>query len=135
MKTQKNSASVKEFLQTIEDDQKRKDTETVVKMMKKITKKQPKMWGPSIIGFDDYSYKRADGSEHAFFRTGLSPRKAALTLYIMPGYKDYSSILKHLGKYKLGKSCLYLKKLEDVDLDVLEELITTGYRDTFKFEG
>ena len=85
------------------------------------------MWGPSIVGFGTYHYEYESGREGDFFITGVSPRKMALTLCIMPGFSSYEALMKRLGKYKTGVSCLYIKKLEDVDMDVLEELITKSF--------
>lgn len=85
-----------------------------------------KMWGDSIVGFGQYNYRYATGREGGFLATGFSPRKSNLSIYIMPGYRDLSDILKNLGKYKLGKSCLDMNKLADIDLDVLAQLITAG---------
>ena len=123
LKTQKNNASVIAFLGAVENDQRKKDSFTVMELMKKITKSEPAMWGPSIIGFGSYHYKYASGREGDWFLTGFSPRKQSLTLYIMSGFKKYDEILNRLGKYKTGKSCLYINKLEDIDFDVLKELI------------
>jgi hypothetical protein len=100
------------------------DSFKILEMMKKITKEEPKMWGPSIVGFGNYHYKYESGREGDFFITGFSPRKQNLVLYIMPGFKRYTELMNKLGKYKTGKSCLYIKKLEDVDIKVLKELIS-----------
>jgi hypothetical protein len=96
--------------------------------MKKITKEEPKMWGPSIIGFGSYHYKYASGREGDFFLTGFSPRKQSLTLYIISGFKRYDELMKKLGKHKTVKSCLYINKLEDVNLKVLKQLITESVK-------
>lgn len=132
LKTQKTTKSVSKFLNEVENEQRRKDAKVILKLMKEITKEKPTMWGPSIIGFGEYKYKRRDGSEHTFLLTGFSPRKTALTIYIMPGYKEYPDLMKKLGTYKKGASCLYIKKLEDVDMKVLKQLITKGYKDMKK---
>ena len=123
LKTQKNKASVTEFLNNVENEKRRKDSKEVLKIMKEITGEQPAMWGPSIIGFGSYHYKYASGQEGDWFKVGFSPRKNALTLYIMTGFGRYAELMGKLGKYKTGKSCLYINKLEDVDMDVLRELI------------
>ena len=123
LKTQKNKASVTAFLNSVEDEKRRKDSKAVLKLMKEITGKKPEMWGTSIVGFGSYHYKYASGQEGDWFKVGFSPRKTALTLYIMTDLSRYASLMKKLGKYKTGKSCLYIKKLEDVDIDVLRELI------------
>ena len=96
--------------------------------MKKITKEQPKMWGTSIVGFGSYHYKYASGREGDFFLTGFSPRKQSLTLYIMSGFKRYEELMKKLGKYEIGSCCLYINKLEDVDIKVLKALITESVK-------
>ena len=94
-----------------------------------ITGFAPRMWGPSIVGYGRYHYTYASGREGDSLATGFSPRKSALSLYIMPGYQDYGEILGRLGKHKTGKSCLYINKLADVDMDVLAELVRAGLRD------
>ena len=122
-KTKPTKVSVKKFIDTVEDEQKRKDSYLLIDMMKKITKSEPKMWGPSIVGFDSYHYKYASGREGDMCITGFSPRKPAFSVYIMSGFTKYPELMKKLGKYKKGGGCLYIKKLEDVDLKVLIELI------------
>ena len=124
LKTQKNDSSVKDFLNTVENEKRKQDSFVILDLMKKITQSQPSMWGPSIIGFGSYHYKYASGREGDWFLTGFSPRKQSLSIYIMSGFKKYEEILGRLGKYKTGKSCLYINKLEDIDMDVLEHLIT-----------
>lgn len=131
-KTQATKQSVSAFLNAIEDPERRKDCKTVAKLMQEITKHKPKMWGTSIVGFGEYHYKYDSGREGDFLRMGFSPRKAALTIYIMPGYTDYSELLVKLGPYKKGKSCLYLKKLEDIHMPTLTKLIKAGWKDMLK---
>ncbi len=126
LKTTENKKSVKFFLSNIGDRQKEKDCLEVLSIMKKITRKEPKMWGSSIIGFGNYHYKYDSGHEGDYFLTGFSPRKQNLTIYIMPGFSKYGSLMKKLGKYKTGKSCLYVKKLEDIDKEVLKKLIASS---------
>ena len=123
LKTQPTKESVKTFLDGIEDEQRRKDCKAIAKMMAKATGKRPKMWGDAIVGYGRYEYKYKSGHEGAWFLTGFSPRKRDLTLYIMQGFKAHAPLMEKLGKYKNGKSCLYIKKLEDVDTDVLQQLI------------
>lgn len=123
MKTTENSGSVRDFLASIDDPQKRRDCRAVARLMKEATGKRPKMWGDSIVGYGKYHYKYESGREGDFFLTGYSPRKQNLTLYVMNGFDDRDELLEKLGKHKTGKSCLYIKRLDDVDLDVLEELI------------
>jgi hypothetical protein len=122
-KTQKTDQDVREFLNTVEHDQRREDSLKVLEMMEKLTGMKAEMWGTSIVGFGDYHYKYESGREGDFFKVGFSPRKTSLTLYIMPGFGRYPELMERLGKYKTGKSCLYVKKLEDVDEEVLKELI------------
>ncbi len=127
MKTVATKKRVSEFIDSIDDRERRAECREIMKLMRRVTGKKAVMWGDSIVGFDQYRYKRSNGKEFEFFRTGFSPRKTALTLYIMPGYSDFSALLKKLGPHKKGKSCLYLKRLADVDIGVLEELIQAGY--------
>ena len=123
LKTKRNDASVGTFLEAVEDEHKREDSQVILKLMQEVTGDEPTMWGDSIVGFGSYDYKYASGREGTWFQTGFSPRKQNLTLYIMSGFDRYDELLGKLGKYKTGKSGLYMKKLEDVDLDVLEELV------------
>ena len=132
LKTKKNNKSVGDFIKSIKDEGLRKDSQTLLKLFKKVTGKQPKMWGSSIIGFGTYIYHRSNGDEGEFMATGFSPRKSGPTLYIMPGYSDYGDLMKKLGPHKLGKSCLYLKNLEGIDLKVIEKLIKLGLKDLKK---
>ena len=122
-KTKPTAKSVEAFLKRVEDPKRREDAFAVLALMKKITKEQPVIWGDSLIGFGSYHYKYDSGREGDFFITGFSPRKTALTLYLMSGFKPFDDLMSKLGKYKTGKGCLYIKKLEDVDLKVLEKLI------------
>lgn len=123
IKTKQNDASVEDFLNGVEEEKKRDDSFKILEMMKRITGEEPKMWGPSIVGFGAHEYTYASGREVNWFLAGFSPRKRNLTLYIMAGFKRYPELMQKLGKYKTGKGCLYIKKLEDVDNEVLEELI------------
>src|SRR5690349_6091515 len=127
IKTKVNDASVEGFLSTVEDEQKRKDSFEIVKMMKQVTKKKPKMWGPAIIGFGSYHYKYESGREGDMPQIAFSPRKQNITLYIGVGDNSDNPLLKKLGKYTTGKVCLYIKKLADVDKNVLQELIAGSY--------
>lgn len=128
LKTKLNNASVIDFINSVEDENKREFAFTILEMMKKITKTEPKMWGPSIIGFGTYHYKYASGREGDWMLVGFSPRKQAMTLYIMAGFSRYEELLSKLGKFKTGKSCLYIKKTDDVDLKVLKELVTQSVK-------
>lgn len=123
LKTKKNKLSVTKFLNSIADDQRRKDSFEVMELMKKITKEEPTMYGASIVGFGTYHYKYETGREADWFLVGFSPRKLNLTLYIMTGFSKYDSLMKKLGTHSTGKSCLYIKRLEDLDKKVLAELI------------
>lgn len=122
MKTVPTEASVTAFLGQL-DDVKRRDAETVATIMEEVTGSPPVMWGSSIVGFGQYHYRYASGREGDFFVAGFAPRKRALTLYIMAGFSAYDALLPKLGKFTVGKSCLYVKRLADVDLAVLRELI------------
>jgi len=123
LKTKRNKGSVEAFLNSVPDEKKRRDSFTILELMKQVTSQEPEMWGESIVGFGTYHYKYASGREGDWFLTGFSPRKQNLTLYIMAGFDDYDRLLSELGKYSTGKSCLYIKKMEDVDSDVLKELV------------
>ena len=123
LKTKRNKGNVIAFLNSVTDEKKRRDCFTVLELMKQVTGKEPAMWGDSIIGFGNYHYKYASGREGDWFVTGFSPRKQNLTLYIMAGFDKYEQLLGKLGKHSTGKSCLYIKKIEDVDLKVLKELV------------
>ena len=131
-KTQATEADVSGFVANVEPERRRTDSERLLDIFAEVTGYEPKMWGPSMIGYGSYHYKYDSGREGDFLATGFSPRKANLSLYIMPGYQDYQPILDRLGKHKLGKSCLYINKLDDVDEDVLKELIRTGLDDLNK---
>ncbi|MEZ4767902.1 MAG: DUF1801 domain-containing protein [Caldilineales bacterium] len=126
LKTQKNDASVDAFLNSVENDRKREDSFALLEMMKEVTGEEPKMWGDSIVGFGEYHYTYASGREGNWFVTGFAPRKQNLTLYIMAGFDEYDALLDRLGKHSTGKSCLYIKRLEDVDKTALRELIAAS---------
>jgi len=134
LKTKKNTASISAFLNKIEDEVKRKDSKKLLEIFKEITKEKPVMWGTSIVGFGTYHYKYASGREGDWMRTGFSPRKQNLTVYIMPGYtlSEYKKLLKDLGPHSLGKSCLYIKRLEDVHIPTLKKIIKQGWKDMEK---
>lgn len=122
LKTQENDQSVNAFLQRVEDEKRRRDCYTVLEIMSEAAGAGPRMWGDSIVGFGKYRYKYASGREGDWMLVGFSPRKDNLTLYIMAGFDQYDDLLARLGKFKNGKSCLYVKKLEDINLEVLKEL-------------
>ena len=123
LKTQKNNRNVNDFLAGIEDEKKQRDSQTLLELMQEVTGEEPAMWGDSIIGFGGYHYRYASGREGDWFLTGFSPRKQNLTVYIMAGFEAYDGLMQKLGKYKTGKSCLYIKKIEDIDQEVLRELV------------
>lgn len=123
IKTKRNKGDVHAFLNSVPDEKKRQDSYTIMKLMEEVTGEEPKMWGDSIIGFGSYHYKYASGREADWFLTGFSPRKQTLTLYIMSGFEAYDNLLSKLGKHTTGKSCLYVKKLEDIDMGVLKNLV------------
>jgi hypothetical protein len=123
LKTKLTDASVTEFINSIEDEEKRADSFEILKIMKQVTKEEPKMWGSSIIGFGNVHYKYDSGREGDWFLTGFSPRNQNLTLYVIGSFKPHVDLLNKLGKHKTGVGCLYIKKLKDVDIKVLKELI------------
>ncbi len=123
-KTQPTDDNVKAFLDKVEDEKKREDAYQVLELMRDITGEEPKMWGTSMVGFGKYHYKYASGREGDNFLAGFSPRKAAMTLYILAGFEGEEDLLSRLGKYTTGKSCLYIKRLSDIDQDVLRDLVT-----------
>lgn len=122
-KTLPTDASVQAFIGAIVDEQQRKDCEALLDLLRRITKSEPKMWGPSIIGFGSYHYRYESGREGDMCRTGFSARKKELVVYLVAEGPDQTSLLAQIGKHKMGKSCLYFKRLSDLDIRVLEELI------------
>jgi hypothetical protein len=127
IKTKKTEVSVADFIDAVPNETRRADARAVLKMMQKITGKKPKMWGPTIVGFDEYHYKYESGHEGDMCMLGFSPRGSALVLYVLCS-DDAESYLAKLGKHKRGKGCLYVNKLADVDLKVLEQLTAASYR-------
>ena len=125
LKTKLTNASVDKFLKGVKDEQTRADCYQIIEMMNKATKAEPKMWGTSIIGFGSIHLKYESGRELDWFPIGFSPRKQNITLYLMGGLEQ-AELLGKLGKYSTGKGCLYIKKLADVDVKVLNKLITTS---------
>lgn len=122
-KTKATAESVDGFLDRVPDEARRKDCQTLVRLMRAATGEAPVMWGSSIVGFGRYRYKYASGHEGEWPIIGFAPRKNDLTLYIMPGFEPFADLMARLGKYKTGKSCLYVKKLADVDQAVLKQLL------------
>ena len=128
LKTKQTDASVDAFLNEIADETRRKDCFTLVRIMKQAARAEPRMWGPNIVGFGTYRYKYASGREGDWPITGFSPRKQALTLYIMSGFARNAALLARLGKHKTGGSCLYIKQLADIDLAALKELVSASVK-------
>jgi hypothetical protein len=129
IKTKPTSDSVEDFINTVKDEQKRKDSFAILEMMKKATGEEPKMWGSSIIGFGNKRYKSpATGREVDWLKIGFSPRKASISLYLLGGIKEQEAALKKLGKHKTGVGCLYINKLEDIDVKVLKEMIIASLK-------
>ncbi len=127
MKTKPNDSDVEEFLNSVPNVQRQEDAKTILAMMKQVTGETPRMWGATIIGFGQYTYQRADRSKHTWMLTGFSPRKQSLSMYIMPGFSNYSGLLAKLGKHRHSVGCLYINKLVDIDLEVLEELVRASF--------
>jgi hypothetical protein len=127
-KTKTTEVDATDFLATVTNETRRADALAVMKLMQKVTRKRPRMWGPAIIGFDQYHYKYDSGHEGDICMIGLSPRAQALTLYVLHDYPQKDALLAQLGKHKTGKGCLYINKLSDVDMQVLEELIRAAYQ-------
>ncbi|MCG6904687.1 MAG: DUF1801 domain-containing protein [Rhodobacter sp.] len=128
-KTQAGDADVGAFLDAVEPERRRVDAQRLDQIFRDVTGFNPVMWGDSIIGYGQYHFVYKTGREGDFLATGFSPRKASLSIYIMPGYGDLGALLDRLGKHKTGRSCLYINKLADIDEDVLREIIRTGLRD------
>ena len=131
LKTTKNNKSVSDYVKSLTPEA-QKEAKTLLKVFKDATGSKSKMWGSSIVGFGEYRYKYDSGREGDFLATGFSMRKSGPTLYIMPGYQDYGALLKKIGPHKLGKSCLYLKNLDGIDLKVVAKLIKVGLKDLKK---
>ena len=134
-KTKKNTASVAAFLATVADDERRRDCKTLVAMMKRITGAKPALWGPSIVGFGSYHYVYASGREGDWPVVGFAPRKQGLVLYIMDGFARYGDLLATLGKHRTSKSCLYVRRLEDVHLPTLRKLVQQSVRHMVAVHG
>ena len=128
-KTVPTGQDVVGFLTSVQPARKAEEAQVLDQLFREVTGFVPMMWGPAIVGYGRYHYEYATGREGDFLATGFSPRKAAHSIYIMPGYADFGGILSRLGKHKMGKSCLYVNKLSDIDLEVLSELIRAGLDD------
>ncbi len=129
LKTKPSRQSVSAFVSAVEDVQRRKDCSELLALMKEVTGERPTMWGDSIVGFGTYHYKYESGREGDWFVTGFSPRKRDLSIYIIPGFAPYESLMQELGKFRLGKSCLYVKKLDDLDRPTLRKLVARSVAD------
>lgn len=132
LKTKKNDGDVEAFLDGIENEKRRADCRAVVGLMADVTGEPPAMWGDSIIGFGSYHYKYPTGREGEWMAVGVSPRKQSLTVYVMTGFERHAALMAKLGRYATGKSCLYIKKLEDVDTSVLRELVRDSFEQVSK---
>lgn len=136
LKTQKNDASVQAFIDSLQDDRKKQDSQALVDIFTQASGEIPVMWGDSIIGFGQYHYRsERSRQEGDWMLTGFSPRKQNLTLYIMPGFVAYDQLLSQLGKYTTSVSCLYIKRLSDVDLTILKQLISAAFHDMKRAHG
>jgi hypothetical protein len=113
----------------VENETRRQDCKAILKLLERLSGESPRMWGNSMVGFGSYHYKYASGREGDWFITGFAPRKNDLTIYVMPCFENYTELLQRLGKHKTGKLCLYIKKLADVDMKVLEQLLARGITD------
>lgn len=123
LKTQKTDASVEAFLNSVADEDRKRDSFAVLDLMKQVSRAEPKMWGPAIVGFGQYHYKYESGRENDWFPIGFSPRKNNLTLYLTGGLESQADLLAKLGKHKTGKGCIYINKLADVDQSVLRQML------------
>lgn len=128
LKTQPNDDSVEAFVAAIADQTKREDAATLTGLMSAVTGLPPTMWGDAMVGFGSYDYTYASGRTGVWFAIGFSPRKQSLTIYLMDGFEKYESLLAKLGKHSVSKSCLYIKRLSDVDMTVLEQLVRRSFR-------
>ena len=124
LKTQPNDQSVEAFVAAIGDERRRQDCQTVLALMRDVTGEEPRMWGENVVGFGDYHYKYASGREGDWFKVGFSPRKRNLTIYLNYGFGEDADLMARLGKYKTGAACLYVNRLQDVDLEVLREVVS-----------
>ena len=133
IKTVVNDASVEDFINSVDSKVKKSDAFTLLEIYKEATNQKPRMWGPSMIGFGQYHYKSDRSRQEGDWPlAAFSPRKQSLTLYIMPGFNDYSDLLSQLGKHKTSKACLYVNKLSDVDVGILRQLVKRSYDDAVR---
>ncbi|MFQ5833983.1 MAG: DUF1801 domain-containing protein [Candidatus Thorarchaeota archaeon] len=131
-KTTPTDVDVEDFLNAVEHPRRKEDGFELLRIMREITKEEPVMWGPSIVGFGSYHYRYESGREGDMPVTGFSPRKRSLSVYIMSGFDEYSDLLGRLGKHRVGKSCLYINKLADVDISILKEIIKESVEELTK---
>jgi hypothetical protein len=133
LKTLPTDASAEDFLNTVEDETQRKDSFKLLELFKRVTGKEPVMWGTAIVGFGKYHYKSERSSQEGDWPlAGFSPRKQNLTLYVMPGFNKLEDLLEKLGKHKTSKACLYIKRLSEVDMSVLEQIVARSYEEAKK---
>jgi hypothetical protein len=135
LKTKPEKSDPKDFINQIKDENKKQDCLQLLKLFEQFSKKPAVMWGPSIIGFGHYHYIYASKREGDYFRTGFSPRSKNITIYLMSGYQDMKNYLDKLGKHSIGKSCLYINKLSDIDLDILKQMIEFSLAEMTKLYG
>lgn len=135
LKTRPTRASVARFIGSIEDERQRKDAKRIDQIMRSVTGSNPVLWGSSLVGYGRYDYRYASGREGSWFLTGFSPRKRNLVIYVMSGFSTEPALMRRLGRHKTGRSCLYLRKLDDVDLDVLTELVRRSVEKIRKRHG
>jgi hypothetical protein len=128
LKTKMTRASVSKFVNAIKDEQMRRDCKALLALMKRISRVEPRMWGTSIIGFGSYHYRYDSGREGDWFRIGFSPRKNVISIYVTTGFRDMEDVVKRLGKLKRGASCLYIKKLDEVDRSQLTKILSIGFQ-------
>lgn len=128
-KTQPTSTSVADFISSLSDKRRQAESRQLIDLMQEESGEEPVLWGPAIIGFGQYHYRYESGREGDFMRVGFSPRKQNLSIYIIPGFEPYQALLERLGKHKVGKSCLYIRRLDNVDMSVLRELVRKSLDD------
>lgn len=134
-KTVPTKISVEDFINTLPDERKKEDSFRLIRIMEKLSGEKATMWGPSIVGFGTYHYKYASGHEGDMCRIGFSPRKSEFSLYLTCDVNEFENLLQRFGKHKTGKGCIYFKRLEDIDLKVLEEMIKTSLKQTKAMYG
>jgi len=128
LKTQKNDADITRFISGVDNATRRADAEALLNLMREATRDAGSMWGDSMVGFGSYDYTYASGRSGTWFAVGFSPRKQNTVVYVMPGFERYDELMADLGKYKTGKSCLYINKLDDIDLDILKQVVSESFK-------